>query len=74
MFHLHPAIAELRDQRFRMTGKDDDRSAAEQALDPLLRLLLEFRVASADALVDQQNIVCAAVETAKASRADMPAE
>ena len=57
MLHLHPAVAELRDHRFRMAGEDDDRSAVEKAFDPLLRLLLERRVAGTDALVDQQNIV-----------------
>ena len=53
MLHFHPAVAELRDHHFRMACEDDDRGAVEKALDPLLRFLLERRVAGADALVDQ---------------------
>ena len=74
MFHLYPAVAELRNQRFRMTGKDDDRSAAEKALDPLLRLILEAASPAPMPSSISRISLCAAVETAKASRADMPVE
>ena len=57
MLQLHPAAAELRDRHFRMAREDDDRGAVEEALDPLPHLFLESRVAGADALVDQQDIV-----------------